>query len=209
MIADIVVQFATVFLGAYLAFAAEELRQRRQTRHWAKTHLRHLSALFSGETRTADVARDLLGRQLAAYDAWLAARTPKDVTEAQWEAVLDIVGSRGPDMGPLLRSEPVALLPPELALALSTVEQLGRELEAATAVVQSSRERILPLWAERRAPLGQADQRFVALHRSALVEYYGLIERTVQAVRSTVVRIDAWAGAPRPATPAPDSATGN
>jgi hypothetical protein len=196
VIADIAVQFATVFLGAYLAFAAEELRQRRQIREWAKTHLRQLSSLFHTETGVADVATDLLGDQLAALDAWLAARTPDEVTEAQWEAVMHIVSARGPDMSSLLRGEPVALLPPELALALSRVEGIGRELEAANDGISSMRERVMPLWAERRAPLDEAGGRIVAFHRSTVVEYRELIERTVQAVRSAVVQIDAWAGVP-------------
>lgn len=196
MIADIAVQFATVFLGAYLAFAAEELRQRRQTREWAKTHLRQLSSLFSAESQTSHRATDLLGDQLAALDAWLAARTADEVAEAQWEAIVNVVSARGPDLSSLLRGEPVALLPPDLALALATVEGVGRELEMAYETIRAMRERILPLWAERKTPLDDADRRLVSLHRSAVVDYSELIERTVKAVRSAVVQIDAWAGVP-------------
>ena len=111
MFADIVVQFATVFVGAYLAFAAEELRQRRQTREWAKSHLRQLSSLFSGERQTADIATTLMNDQLAALAAWQTADREEDLTAEQWDAIVYIVSSRGPDLGPLLRGEPVALLP--------------------------------------------------------------------------------------------------
>lgn len=193
MIADIAVQFATVFLGAYLAFAAEELRQRRQTRQWAKTHLRQLSSLFSGESQTSHVATGLLDDQIVALDAWLAGRT----TEEQWAAVVHIVSARGPDLSSLLRGEPVALLPHGLALELSTVESLGRSLETATDAVRAMRERILPLWADREVPLGEADRRLVGLYRSTVAEYRELIEQAVAAVRSATVQINAWAGAPR------------
>lgn len=197
MIADIAVQFATVFLGAYLAFAAEELRQRRQIRQWARTHLRQLSALFSGEAQTSQVATDLLGAQLVALDAWLGGRTTDDLDETQWEAIVNVVSARGPDLGSLLRGEPVALLPAELALALSSVEVAGRELESTYEGVRALRERILGLWAERKVPLDEADRRIVALYRSAVVEYQELIVRAVQSVRSAVEHIDGWAGAPR------------
>jgi hypothetical protein len=197
VITDIAVQFATVFLGAYLAFAAEELRQRRQTREWAKTHLRQLSALFSGETQTSHEATDLLDEQLVALDAWLGGRTTEDVSETQWQAIVNVVSARGPDLSSLLRGEPVALLPADLALALSTVEGAGRALETQYESIRAMRERIIVPWAERSVPLSEADRRIVALYRSAVVDYRTLIEQAVAAVRSAVEHIDSWAGAPR------------
>ena len=197
MITDIAVQFATVFLGAYLAFAAEELRQRRQTREWAKSHLRQLSALFSSETRTADAASGLTGDQLAGLDAWLAAQSDADMTPEHWAAIVHIVTSRAPELGQLLRGEPIALLPPDLALGLSTVEGLGRGLESVGGEIRALRERILAPWASQVVPLGEADRRIVGFYRSTIIEYAHQIERTVEAVRSVVVQIDSWAGAPK------------
>jgi hypothetical protein len=116
------------------------------------------------------------------------------MTEAQWDAVVHIVTARAPDLGPLLRGEPVAVLPAELALGLAQVEALGRELESANDEIRGLRERILELWAERRLPLSEADKRLVGLYRSTVVEYSDLIGRTVAAVRSAVAQIEPWAG---------------
>jgi hypothetical protein len=195
--ADIVVQLATVFVGAYFAFAAEDLRQRRQTREWAKSHLRQLSSLLSGERQTGDVATTLMGDQLAALAVWQTAGREEDLTAEQWDAIVYIVSSRDPDLGALLRGEPVALLPSDLAIGLAAVEGLGRELEAASGDIRAIRERVLPLWAQRKAPLDPAERRIVEFYRTTAVQYAELIERTVEAVRSVVVQIDAWAQAPK------------
>lgn len=194
MLVDIIVQFATVFLGAYLAFAAEELRQRRQTRNWARTHIRQLSSLFRAETQTSHVADNVLAEQVAALDAWLAARTSEDLTGPQWDAAVNTVSARGPDLGSLLRGEPVALLPPDLALALAAVEGAGRELEMAFGSVSALRDRVISLWAERRVPLDDADRRIVVLYRSAVVDYAALINQAVSAVNTAMIQMDAWAG---------------
>lgn len=119
------------------------------------------------------------------------------MTETQWQAVMNTVSGRGPDLGSLLRGEPVALLPPNLALALAAVESAGRELELAFGSVSSTRERVIPLWAVRRIPLEEADLRLVMLYRTAVIEHTGLIEQAVTAVQAAVTQIDAWAGTPR------------
>jgi hypothetical protein len=108
-----------------------------------------------------------------------------------------VVTARAPDLSALLRGEPVALLPVDLALSLAGIEALGHNLESATADVRAMRERILPLWAARKAPLSEAERRMVGLYRENVMEFSDVTARTVATVRAVVTQIEPWVGVRR------------
>jgi hypothetical protein len=105
---------------------------------------------FGGLTAPAGVARvpacSTSTSPVSACNAWNAARAGDDVTEQEWELIFGATLANAPDFGAVLRSEAVTSLPPALALALSQVEYVGRGVESGSAVAETARTTVAPLW---------------------------------------------------------------
>ncbi len=117
-----VLQLGTVFLGAFLAFGLENLRERRQLRGWANDYLRRVqTALMTPEDRTSD---RLLETTAAGYDRFI---TPEGYTpdEGDWNALMNVTVKMASDHRALLEGPAARALPAELAQASASLTTAG------------------------------------------------------------------------------------
>lgn len=190
--ADIAALFVTMFLGAFLAFGLENLRERRHATDWIRQHLKHVRPVMAADAAGFGTVTGLLASQIAACEAWIAARDPDDLTEDQWEAVILTVNMITPDWGTILRSDALMALPPGLAVALAQTEQFARIAALQASGVAAKREQVMPLWYERSVPLSAADARRVRVLRDAVAEFTEAIGAGVPQISQLVAEIDRW-----------------
>ena len=188
MVADIAVQFATVFLGAYLAFAVEQLRERRAIQRVARTLLRQISGNIAAAAQGGAAVDAALAAQIAAVDRWLAGA---DLDTPQWRLIAESMTVHTSDVTSLLRAEPVTVMPAALTAALARLEGAATVMAGTAAAANQARERILVPWASRR-PLTEEDLPLVQLYRSELADLRNAGVRTAGATADLVEQINAW-----------------
>jgi hypothetical protein len=189
---DIAALFVTTFLGAFLAFGLENLRERRRITGWVRQHIGHVRTGMVDEVQVVGQIDQLLGAQIDAIDAWLAATDPGDLSEAQWDLIASSISASAPDYGAVLRSEAVTAVPADLALALSQIESSAVGIGKATDLVHASLDTVLPLWFQRTAPLSEPDRRRVLRLRESVVNVIELARATQTPLENLVNAIDRW-----------------
>ena len=83
-------------------------------------------------------------------------------------------------------------LPPALALALSQVEYVGRGVESGSAVAETARNTVAPLWFDRTVPLAPPDRRRVEVLRDAITQLGERVKAVRGPLDDLVSAIDAW-----------------
>lgn len=189
---DIAALFVTTFLGAFLAFGLENLRERRRLTTWVRQHVVHLRGIMLEEVSNIGKVDKLLAQQVAACDAWLAAAEPADVSEEQWDLVGGVITARAPDFGAVLRSEAVTAIPAQLALAMVQTELFAVGLEQSSNHVQATLTMVLPLWFDRTAPLSESDRRRVLRQREALTSLIDAVNGSRAPLAAMVDAINEW-----------------
>lgn len=188
----IAAQFVAVFVAAFLAFGLEDLRERRRTARWVRTHLRHLRELIRIDNAATGTAAAVIAGYLAALDSWLAAEKPADMAEADWERLAESFSTTPPDFGPMLRSEAVTVLPQDLALALAKLEAASRLFAVLTGNFQLASQEVLPAWHERRVPLSDPDASRVRRLRRVMRDMQDAEQRYSPLVGEIVAALDNW-----------------
>ncbi len=188
----IVLQFAAVFAAAFLAFGPENLRERRRAAKWVRGHLNHLRDLLAEDAPMIRAAGEKLAINRQALDAWLDADAPEDLSDDDWERAGESVRSDMPDLGPILRTEALVVLPQDLALALVRVEQEGRLFSYLVDSFREAHREVLPVWHDRRAPLAPGEASRVRRLRSALDEVVAFLPRVADAVDEVLAALHRW-----------------
>lgn len=184
-------QFGAVFAAAFLAFVFENVRERRRTARWVKEHLGHLRELLAPNVHRARVTSDRAS-QLDALDTWLAAEDPTELSEQAWAAAAAWTQTDVPDLGAVLRSEAVDVVPQDLALALVKLETVNSEIVGATQRAEEARRDVMPAWHERRVPLNEGDASRVRRLRSTAAQLEALVPEMLDALGDAVAAIDRW-----------------
>ncbi|HEY2791682.1 MAG TPA: hypothetical protein VGJ28_04965, partial [Micromonosporaceae bacterium] len=108
---DIGALFVTTFLGAFLAFGLENVRERRRLTAWVRQHMAHLRTTIAEESAAIGDIDGLLVETIAACDSWMTAEKADEVTERQWELIGSAIIANAPDFGAIVRSEALTVLP--------------------------------------------------------------------------------------------------
>jgi hypothetical protein len=195
---EIVLSFAGVFVGAFLAIGLENWRERAVIRRWVREHLAHLMSHIVGVERpTADDVQQKFRELDQALDRWSAAEEQLD--EETWKLLGYTAVSSPIDFAHLLRSEAVAVLPKGLAHAIADVEYWSGMLGLASRSVNEVFVRdVLPLWFERRLPLGEADRRRLRFYQEELRRIIDVEVMAFESVDRMIAEYDAFTKAPAP-----------
>lgn len=185
---NLIIQSLAIFAAAFLAFALEDLRERRRTRRWVTRYLRTFASMMANEAAQEASIASHARSQVAALDAWLSATDEADLTEDQWEQANGGWNGMGFDLSAVLRSEAVSVMPERTSRALAELEQHGRLVVASTNSATARREAIQDAWAERRVPISAADARRVLLFRE-VIEDLGRTVPEVYAKLNEVLRL--------------------
>lgn len=170
----------------------EDLRERRRTGRWVRTHLRHLRELMRLDGTATDAAAVAIAGYLAGLDSWLAAEKPADMADSDWERLTDTFSTIVPDFGPVLRSEAVTVLPQDLALALARLEAAARQFAILTSNFQLANQDVLAAWHERRVPLSDPDASRVRRLHQVMCEIRDAEQRFSPLVNEVVAALDNW-----------------
>jgi hypothetical protein len=79
-----------------------------------------------------------------------------------------------------------------LALVLSQVEYVGRGVETGSAVAETARTTVAPLWFDRTVPLAPPDRRRVEVLRDAITQLGERVKAVRGPLDDLVSAIDAW-----------------
>jgi hypothetical protein len=189
---DIGALFVTTFLGAFLAFGLENLRERRRLTDWVRQHLGNLREIISRENDQIGDIDGLLSATIAACDAWATAKKQDEVTEEQWELIGSAIIARAPDFGAVVRSEALTVLPPGLALSLSQTETMATNMESLSNQLQASFASLEDRWFERTVPLSVPDLRRVQRYREGVDQLRQTIDAVREPLRTLVAGIGDW-----------------
>jgi hypothetical protein len=180
---DVVWSFVGVFVGAFLAIGLENVRERRVTRRWVFGHLAHLLdqieqgwRRIENSTRGWELARD-------AVDRWLAAESADDMDEADWTAIGQHSSTTQLDLGHVLRTEALNVVPPDVAQALAEAEVANTISRSNQAAIRSEFDLdIRELWYQRRIPLDETARRRLHAYRGSLTRAVDVDRATADAV---------------------------
>lgn len=183
----VLVQFASVFLAAFLAFGLENYREQRRTRRWVHAYLAHLLADLEPALAQGTTVRNELDATMEAAATWRQAGHPggpDQLDAASWQRLAEVPTSSGVDLSPVLRTEAITTLAQPLALALADLERTGRMLELSTTQLISQHERdVLPLWYQRKIPLSPEEARRVAWFQTSVAGLARITDEALLAVR--------------------------
>ena len=141
---EVFLQLGTVFLGAFLAFWLENLRERRQLRGWANDYLRRVRAALA--TSESGVSDGVLEATAASYDRFVTPDKGHKPTEGDWNALMNVTIKMSADHRALLESPATRVMPAELVEALSELAERGRTEDAVSGLS-------LAAWQQYTVPL--------------------------------------------------------
>lgn len=192
-VAEIVLSFAGVFVGAFLAIGLENWRERRVTRRWVREHLEHLMGFIGLERPGADEVQKHFVAVDRALDMWAVTVGPLD--EETWELLNSTVTATPIDFAHLLRSEAVTVLPRPLSNAIADVEYWSGMLGLTSGRLREVYDsQVLPLLLERRVPLTEVDRRRLRLYQEGLHDLLEKEVRATEAIDRMVEEYRAFAG---------------
>lgn len=115
----------TVFLGAFLAFGLENLRERRQLRAWANDYLKRVRCDL--KTEKDSKFRESVEQTAASYTAFVEqVRSSHQADEKVWSSLLSFHLSFDSNYQALLEGSAVRVLPAELVRSLGEREERKR-----------------------------------------------------------------------------------
>ena len=149
---EILLQFLTVFLGAFLAFWLENLRERNQRKTWAKRYLhlyyKALQEQLAQEEENAEQKLPLYQKFIDGEEA---------MSEEDWNLLSSVTLEADDKQTSLIHSEFLTVLPAELVTTLAEVEKLQIiSLEISTLLMNFFQERIFPIILTHTTPLNEA-----------------------------------------------------
>ena len=133
---EVFLQLGTVFLGAFLAFLLENLRERRQLWGWANDYLRRVRATLA--TSESEASDGVLEATAASYDSFIMPDEGREPIEGDWNALMNVTIKMSADHRALLESPATRVLPAELVEALSELAERGRMEEAVSGLSLSA-----------------------------------------------------------------------
>ena len=172
---DIIIQFVTVFLGAFLAFWLENVRERRQLRSWLSKYLR---AGYSDLAKSQHKVEEGL-LSLRAYVATFGRLSEPDTTptEEDWKTLSAQIAAEFGRNNFLFESESLNVLAPELVGRLKDMQTVTDDVQRWFEKFEALHSAyILPLVVERPDKLTASQRRALALTKKALNNWLESLE---------------------------------
>lgn len=156
-ILEVFLQFGTVFVGAFLAFVLENLRERQQLRRWANEYLRRVRIDLQQSKSEETLAE--LDRVIAAYTSFIAKEENHVASEAAWNALMWFRLEQHPTYQALTESAAARALPAELVQTLDTLDDAGRAVEVTLHHCHSAWQQYTVPLVLRMSPLSAPERR--------------------------------------------------
>ena len=172
---ELLIQFATVFLGAFLAFWLENLRERRQLRSWlhkylkdAYANLKKLQATHPYEIKTLKEIVNVFAR---------LSQEGSEVSEDDWKILSARFGMKMNDSTFLLSGEPLNVLEPELVHFFQRMEETVALIQTGFGRLQTlQNEHVLPIYLEQPDELNDQHRRVMKLMENVLEDMTDTLE---------------------------------
>ena len=124
---EVLLQFVTVFLGAFLAFVIENVRERRRLRGWVKRYLEQLYSDLQENTAAQEEGVRALRESTKAYQRF--AEAGPDVPAPQkadaWDALLGMSYRSNDNFKILLEGDALRVLPAEVVRAVANLQKVS------------------------------------------------------------------------------------
>ncbi len=168
---EILLQMGTVFLGAFLAFGLENLRERRQLRAWANEYLRRVREDLLEEKSDTQAVEKLEGT-IADYATFTALDNDLLPSEDEWNSLMNLNLTMHTDYRALLESTAVRVLPAELVKELSELNECRRVDEVMSDLCSTA-------WQQYTVPLVLKQASITEVERRGLEYVQGFFKFTV------------------------------
>jgi hypothetical protein len=119
---ELLLQFLTIFLGAFLAFWLENLRERQQLKSWVKKYLKSSYDELSEQLLEEEEMLKGLPKLLGVYPKFCEDDT-KDISDEDWKSLGHVMYSFSKDTSSLLEGEALRVIDARLAKVLSQAEK--------------------------------------------------------------------------------------
>lgn len=151
-------QFLTVFLGAFLAFWLENLRERQQLKTWVRKNLKaSYDELSLQQAEEAELVKHF-PNQLEVYAKFYQGNVG-DITEDDWEVLGRVFYSFSKDTSSLLEGEALRVIDPVLAKTLLQKEKSEFALLKVSELWSTFHDNnISTVCIERRLPLSEQEK---------------------------------------------------
>jgi hypothetical protein len=168
---EILLQFLTVFLGAFLAFWLENLRERRQLKQWVRKYLRRTYKALNEERSSEEASIPVLAQQLSTLEKFSSPETPT-LTENDWNSLSNIHYNFQKESVSLLEGEALQVIDASLIKALEQVERLDFACDKLSELyVNAYKDYMMPILLQQPTPPTEVQKQAVAYVRAVGSQY--------------------------------------
>lgn len=176
---DIIIQFVTVFLGAFLAFWLENVRERQQLRGWLKKYLRDSYVELAATVENLPPFVSQLEAELARFSELSEGK--RDPTEEDWKHIGGIVTAQFSGAQFLFESEALNVLTGDVIRHLKLLQDATDSAKVTFNQFHSIQEAyVYPLAIERPESLSAAQRRSLGLAGNAFERFVTEIKALIQ-----------------------------
>lgn len=181
---ELLVQFATVFLGAFLAFWLENVREQRKLKTWVNHYLRQIYDDLGEAVDALAASEKLFRERLEAYQVFLEATSDTQLDEETWRKLTAVSQERATDFMAPLSGEALRVLPPQLSDALTQLQQVTQKSELFLNILHEIHARdVMPIYYDHQLPLSERERRQLGYFRLRLNDYLAIFEQNKAAYR--------------------------
>ena len=176
---ELLIQFATVFLGAFLAFWLENVRERRKLKAWVDHYLRRIYDDLGEAVDALAASEKLFRERLEVYQRFLEATPDTQLNEETWRKLTAVSQERATDFMAPLSGEALRVLPPHLSDALTQLQQVTQKSELFLSLLHEIHARdVMPIYYEYRLPLSERERRQLGYFKLRLNDYLAIFEQS-------------------------------
>ena len=180
-VGEFLLALLTVFVGAFLAFFVDNLRERRRLAEWVRRYLRDVRVGLEQTAQALSPALASLADTAGALSALL------DGQEPLWETLATTTATTPPDLMGALRGEGITAVPPHVVSALQGIETSTQELYLRAERLAMMHGRfILPLYLERPSRITITEERGARLFAQAHAEFRQVAEAAARSIGDAV-----------------------
>ena len=189
-------QFGTVFLGAFLAFVIENVRERRRLRGWVRKYLeRFYSDLREGVAAQEEIVRSL-EMSTASYQKFTEPNS--DVTLNEWRALLTMYYGLGNDFRLLLEGDALRVLPAEVVRAVNELQKVDDANTILNRLLADLHGRyVVPVALNKTWPLSEPDRAALAYFKRVADVSLTYQKRVLEAMKGVQTVLERHHLAPR------------
>lgn len=178
---DILAQFITVFLGAFLAFWLENVREKRQLQSQLSSYIRQFIKWQEEDIDNQRTAAAAIGDIIGVYERLIQSENAP--TERDWQTLSARIGALPSDMSLLFSGESLSILPADIIAAFRKMSVHVEMMQSGLKSYETFHTAyIVPLTVRRPVTFADTDKRALDLVKSQLENLLEALSATTDSI---------------------------